>query len=455
MKKVGFVFLNILVAALVVSVFLLIVFLDLDTLGGAKATAETAEEGTEPVEDIQTPKPLDEITPQETQDDSDAEDTPSQTPQAEEEQSEYQYYYLDENRLSSEELGLLFDSVVNYETTVVFNNTSSDIIDTLINDLLDIIGDTHFANVLTGISYQISSGTAELSLQYDAQRLEDLKSSLARARQVADEIFTDSMSQVEIAKTAHDYIVVNTSYDSEAYEHALKNPDDMEYPHAYSAYGVFFDNTAVCMGYTFAFNSLLNCEGIETRVLNSDRLNHSWSMAEISGAWYHCDVTFDDPAPDIGGLIQYTYFLKNDKYMQDVDINRILIDAQRSAGGNYYYDIYNMQLYSTPDGDLGYVLSDDALCTYSIESGAVNQNTRMVVIQDISSWFGLGADNTIIYTQQSDGDIYAANFDGSDKKLLMAADGLYIIDCKVENGKYILTCTEGLDGEQQQIEVAK
>lgn len=63
---------------------------------------------------------------------------------------------------------------------------------------------------------------------------------------------------------------------------------------AHSAYGAFRNRSAVCDGYTAAYNLLLRLEGIECTALDLEEWDHMWTVAVLDGISYHIDVTWGD-----------------------------------------------------------------------------------------------------------------------------------------------------------------
>ena len=105
-------------------------------------------------------------------------------------------------------------------------------------------------------------------------------------------VITPSMSDYDKALAYYTWICDNCVYDYRA--------DDSSLSHI--AYSLFYDGTAVCDGYTGAYNMLLKLEGIECTALSNS--SHIWTVATLDGVEYHIDTTWGDsgPAPD------YSYF---------------------------------------------------------------------------------------------------------------------------------------------------
>ena len=153
-----------------------------------------------------------------------------------------------------------------------------------------------------------------IHLQYldDApQILEQNRAVEAEAERVVAQVVTDGMSDYDIAKALHDYLVLNCEYDMRLYSGGMPST-------AYTAYGALIDKTAVCSGYARAYEILMQLAGIPVEYVTGDttRGYHAWNIVQIGGAWYHVDTTWDDPTPDREGYVRYDYFLKSDDYMR-------------------------------------------------------------------------------------------------------------------------------------------
>lgn len=78
-----------------------------------------------------------------------------------------------------------------------------------------------------------------------------------------------------------------------AYDESLGNV-------AHTAYGALVCGSAVCQGYSSAFELILKRLGIPCITVVSQQMNHDWNMVFVDGYWYHVDLTWDDPIPDRG-----------------------------------------------------------------------------------------------------------------------------------------------------------
>lgn len=122
---------------------------------------------------------------------------------------------------------------------------------------------------------------------------------------IVEETGAADKSRVEAVKALHDYLVLNLQYDLK-YQSISHTPE-----------GVMKNKTAVCDGYTRTMNLLLRFVGIESKYISGTGNGgaHSWNLVKMEDGWYHLDVTWDDPIPDVPGRIGYQYFLKNDAAM--------------------------------------------------------------------------------------------------------------------------------------------
>lgn len=123
--------------------------------------------------------------------------------------------------------------------------------------------------------------------------------------QILDECVLPGMTDVQIALALHDYLIVNTVYD----ETMEKN----------TGYDLIVNGTSVCAGYAEAYQDLLLRCGIDCLYVSSEEMEHGWNLVCIDGSWYHVDVTWDDPSPDIKGQVLHSNFLLTDQEISSAE----------------------------------------------------------------------------------------------------------------------------------------
>ena len=156
-----------------------------------------------------------------------------------------------------------------------------------------------------------------------------IKEEVAR---LADELVTSQMSEGEIVRAFHDYIVLHTAYD----EHAAETCGESDcYDPAYSAYGLLKNGDAVCEGYAQVLTLLLDAVGIENYYVQGDAGDelHAWNLVKVDGHYYYIDTTWDDPAPDEEGVVYDDYFLVSADELDDHHWKRD--DYPKSAAHRY------------------------------------------------------------------------------------------------------------------------
>ena len=148
-------------------------------------------------------------------------------------------------------------------------------------------------------SYTVAgSVTLTFSAASAEGRLEEYRQeTLASAIAVHDQLWesgqlTAGMSETEKARVYYTWICDNAAYDYSA--------DSMSLSHI--PYSLFHSGTAVCDGYTGAYNLLLKLEGITCSTLSNS--NHIWTLATLDGTQVHIDTTWGDS----GSVISYDYF---------------------------------------------------------------------------------------------------------------------------------------------------
>ena len=124
----------------------------------------------------------------------------------------------------------------------------------------------------------------------------------AKVDEVEQEIWTDNMSQVDKIRAAHDYIINHSEYDSERSDYNIvKYKSD-------TAFGPLLEGYSLCGGYTDAMELFLEDMGIKSYKISSE--NHVWNAVYLNNAWYHLDLTWDDPITTDGSdILEYNFFL--------------------------------------------------------------------------------------------------------------------------------------------------
>ncbi len=139
------------------------------------------------------------------------------------------------------------------------------------------------------------------------------------------------MTKTEIALAIHDYIALHTRYD-----YTLTNSN------MHNSYGALVNGIAVCQGYALAYIDLLREVGVESYFVSSSNLNHGWNVINTESGWYHSDVTWDDPRPNIGeytndgdymGYCQHDYFMNTTAQIEQnhFAVNNTTYDAATSV----------------------------------------------------------------------------------------------------------------------------
>ena len=144
----------------------------------------------------------------------------------------------------------------------------------------------------------------------DQEYLARSRAATAQALEAIDQCVQPGMSDYEIAKALHDYVVLNTAYGPIQGDGALLST----YPEGYFS---LVNGQGQCMDYAGAYQVLMDLAGIpcETVFGDSTAGYHAWNIIQLDGEWYHVDTTWDDPTPDREGYVRYDYFLKSDSYM--------------------------------------------------------------------------------------------------------------------------------------------
>ena len=115
---------------------------------------------------------------------------------------------------------------------------------------------------------------------------------MAAALEVREQLWesgaiTASMTDTEKARVYFDWICGNCTYDYEAGDKSV----------SHIPYGLFANGTAVCDGYTGAYNLFLKLEDIPCTALSGK--GHIWTVAVLDGEEVHIDTTWGDAGDSV------------------------------------------------------------------------------------------------------------------------------------------------------------
>lgn len=203
----------------------------------------------------------------------------------------------------------------------------------------------------------------------------------------------------------NDYFCVNFCYDN-----TYTN---------YAADELFAQGTGVCQAYMLGYRAVLDKLGITSTAATSEAMNHTWNMVYLDGAWYHIDVTWNDPTgPDMPYRARHFYFLVSDSAMT---ASRGHYDWEASAtAGSTKYDDYFWVNNNNPIPVIGntmyYVSGEDACTVYGWTASAGSTAIHTFEARGSNGWLvpgnhPLGANQTRLYYATGDA-VYSIPVEG-------------------------------------------
>lgn len=144
------------------------------------------------------------------------------------------------------------------------------------------------------------SGKQREELYTDEQVIQMRDEFRRKAQWYLDKV-DDGMTDFQKALILHDELVLNGSYliSGEIYDFMVHNHGK-------------------CYGYSECYAYLLAQVGVDSEIVESDAMFHQWNKVKIDGAYYHVDVTWDDPEPDKPGQVRHTFFLLSDSAAENM-----------------------------------------------------------------------------------------------------------------------------------------
>lgn len=253
-----------------------------------------------------------------------------------------------------------------------------------VSDILELYKDDHpdvfWIDEAEPYYYAGVRDALKLSLHFklEGEALQTAREELEQAVQTALAYAPQSGSDYEKELYVHDYLIETCTYDDEAVE--LHKIDQVR-ANEQNAYGALVEGTAVCEGYTRAFQLLcerldVTCwviQGQASDFTDEGNVNHIWNCVQLDGDWYHVDVTWDDYEGAPAATDCYYYFnlttaeiekdhvispLYNDNEQADVWYNGFVPQCDSTAYN--YYVLNAMPIDDLDSGDYASFLAQAA-----------------------------------------------------------------------------------------------
>lgn len=188
-----------------------------------------------------------------------------------------------------------------------YDNCSTDIANFFDDqeNLSDINNFVHPYNSFKNIKISITNYgkiTLYINHVYDTNKINFIENKID---EFISQNITDTMSINDKIKVFHDYIINNTKFDI-----SIENSSKRLESDSYTAYGLFYNNLAICGGYTDAMAIYLSKLKIDNYRIST--IEHVWNLVNVNNTWLHLDVTWDDPVTsDNSDMLMYDYYLIN------------------------------------------------------------------------------------------------------------------------------------------------
>lgn len=269
--------------------------------------------------------------------------------------------------------------------------------------------------------------------------------------QMLSETCLPGMEPWQMALSVHDYIVTHCAYDQ-----TLARNDGFQ---------ALVNGKSACFGYAQLYMETMKRVGIPCQIAicddTGDGVGHAWNVVELDGQWYHVDVTWDDPVPDIYGLVRHDHFLKTDAQFRAQEDGHdfqwdamVTCDGTTYSSGWFWDDLDSTVVFVDADAMVVRRLEDDTNVIYRIDvdSGEWTRLHRFdqtpVTYGDaryLYKSFGLTSWAGRLYFN-GEHKVWSMAFDGTDLRVEHAyeyhGDGTTIYSCAADDGKLFLTMVD-------------
>lgn len=217
-------------------------------------------------------------------------------------QFSYAFGYSNETGSLDTLQNMIINSLRARETSIDIRYTGNS--EDLKNVLSNVINfDEYLKYTVMSLKWQYTGYNGKLDINFSTSHLlnkaqEDYANQ--RIKETLSQIIKPDMTIHEKIKTVHDWIVLNSEYDT-----------SLTYR---THYDILYRGTAVCSGYALLFHRMVSELKIPTRlIVGNAGEEHIWNMVYVDNQWFHVDTTFNDPVPDKQGRLRHDFYMLTDE----------------------------------------------------------------------------------------------------------------------------------------------
>ena len=171
-----------------------------------------------------------------------------------------------------------------------------------------------FENIETEYN-SLGKVTIKIKKSYSKEQIKEVEN---KVNEISKEVIKTDKSKEENIKSAHDYIINHSKYDSERSDKNIVNYKSN------IAYGPLIEGYGLCGGYSDAMALFLEKLKIKNYKIASE--NHVWNAVEYNG-WKHLDLTWDDPVTsDKKDILEHKFFLIDSKKLAEFSTGQHVFD---------------------------------------------------------------------------------------------------------------------------------
>ena len=157
--------------------------------------------------------------------------------------------------------------------------------------------------------------TVKIKKSYSKKEIKEIEKKI---NEISKEVIKKDKSKEENIKSAHDYIINHSKYDSERSDKNIVNYKSN------IAYGPLIEGYGLCGGYSDAMALFLEKLKVKNYKIASE--NHVWNAVDYNG-WKHLDLTWDDPVTsNKKDLLEHKFFLIDSKKLAEFSTGQHVFD---------------------------------------------------------------------------------------------------------------------------------